>query len=526
MVSSTTGQPGFWATSVGTLTFASPLPDGSTSALVGSSLNITWIPVGAKLLTGAVAISIYPASSMTLLATVTSSTPSTAGSVQWLIPPFMTPGQLRAIIVSTVDAACTATAAFTLLPFTPLSGFVITSPGPGAVWFLNSTVLIAWSSYGSVASGTVTLALAYGSVVKATITLSPIAAALGRFAWTVPANILPLPNYYSVTLSSVAFPNTTAVSAPLDVRAPAATGFAVLAPLNGSSFYTFTAVDGVNALNVSYAGFGADAPGTALLSIAPAAGGASVLIAAGLPGANASLSWANTSWLLPNTWYSVQVCSEQAPTDCASSLVLVLSGPTYGLRLLSPNVATWYRGSPIVVTWQAFHPYITFSTLVIDMLASASMVSVGTIAIAAPAASGSYVWVCPLSFPAGTFYLRLTSSFDGTIVAQSTGLITVLGGALVVTSPAPGSVYAYSATSTQMITWVAYGSLVASTSVKIDVSVANRSAVHAFQTPLPVPSCVPNHFSRAFFPAPTHPIATHYNPLSSIFLGAACGLRS
>jgi hypothetical protein len=168
-----------------------------------------------------------------------------------------------------------------------------------------------------------------------------------------------------VTLSYVAFPNTTAVSAPIDVRAPPASGFAVLAPQNGSSFFLFTAVNGANTLNVSYAGFGADAAGAAALRIAPAAGGDATLIATGLLGAGASLAWKNTSWLQPNTWYSITACSVPAPAVCASSLVLALGGPTYGLRLLSPNVDTWYRGSPVVVTWQAFHPYITFSTLVI-----------------------------------------------------------------------------------------------------------------------------------------------------------------
>ena len=464
VVSNANGQPGYWATSVGTLSLATPLPDGSTSVLQGSTLNITWVAQGTKLLTGAVSVNVYPQSSpSTLLATVSTSLPATQATALWQVPSFMPLGVMLVVVTSTLDSSCTITAAFTVGAATPAAGFSVDAPAVGAVWALGSTVSIAWSSFGAVSSGTVTLALAYGSIVKANITSVPIAASLGTLTWTVPAGLPALANYYSVLITSVQTRNVTASSAPVALIVAPASGLVVVLPQNGTTLYRG------KPLNASYLGFGAEAAGAVNLAIAPLGGGGATTFYAGGPGASGNASYANTTWLSAGAWYSVCACSVQT-LACGCSQVLVAAGPTYGLVLTSPVVdTTWYKGSPVAITWQAFYPLLLAGGVQIELLSTTSLVSVGTVALGAPAAGGSAVWTVPTTFASGTYYLRLTSTVDTSSVFQSSNVITVLGGALQVTSPVPGSLFSWDTSSQFNITFVAWGSQVANGNVAVEL---------------------------------------------------------
>lgn len=444
---------------------AAPLPDGSTTVLQGSVLNITWVAMGTKLLTGSVSVNVYPQSSpSTLLATVSTSLPATQATVMWLVPSFMSPGPVFVQVTSTLDGSCFATAAFTVGASLPSAGFLVDPPGVGAVWVLGSTVTIAWSSFGAAASGTVSLALAYGSIVKANITSAPIAASLGTFSWTVPLNLPALANYYSVLITSVQSPNVTASSAPVALISAPPSGLTVVLPINGTVLYRGTP------LNVSYLGFGAEAAGTVSLTIAPLGGGGSTTtFYTGGSGSRGSASYVNTTWLLPGAWYSVCACSVQT-LACGCVQVLVVGGPTYGLVLTSPVTdVTWYKGSPVVITWLAFHPLLLGGGVQIELLSTSSMVSVGTVAVSAPAAASAFVWTLPTTLASGTYYIRLTSTADRSIVFVSSNVVTVLGGALQVTSPVPNSLFSWDTLSQINITFVAYGSQVATGAVRIEL---------------------------------------------------------
>jgi hypothetical protein len=149
-------------------------------------------------------------------------------------------------------------------------------------------------------------------------------------------------------------------------------------------------------------------------------------------------------------------------------MVLGVAAVTYGLVLTSPaSGVTWYRGMPATITWASFHTEISGSNVRIDLLSSGSMVSVATAIIATPALPGSYVWLVPSSFPSGTYYVLLTSEYDSTATAMS-GLVTVLSGALTVLQPLAGSQWPLLSPSTQLnISWLAFGSNVASSTVTV-----------------------------------------------------------
>jgi hypothetical protein len=238
---------------------------------------------------------------------------------------------------------------------------------------------------------------------------------------------------------------------------------------------------------VSYLGFGAEGAGTVSVAIAPrGGGGGGATLLSGGPGAGGSARYANTTWLVAGAWYSVCACSVQT-LACGCASVLAATGPTYGLALTSPaGAATWYKGSPVALTWQAFHPLLLAGDVQIELVSTSSLVTVGTLAVAAPAAAGSFVWTLPPTFASGTFYVRLTSTVDrSTVTMPLSTVVTVLGGALQVLSPAPGSLFTWSTSDSFNVTFVALGSQVASGNVRIELKYAGCCTYYTLTTSFP-----------------------------------------
>ncbi|HOY84028.1 MAG TPA: Ser-Thr-rich GPI-anchored membrane family protein [Candidatus Syntrophosphaera sp.] len=383
-------------------------PNGGETWLQGASYAISWTSVN---LSGNVRIDLLQGTNTTPWATISASTPTSAGVYSWTIPFAIDPASNYKVKITSLVNGNVSDLSDNFFTINPAPAISVLMPNGGELWQRESTQYITWTYLSMTGNVKIELLQGTGSTPVYTISNST-AIATGNYEWNIPAAMVTADNY-KVKITSLS--NSTVfdtsdnyfsvVPAPsLNVTSP-----------NGGEVWLRGSSHAITWSHTTIAG---------TLRIDLMQNNASVSVIG-----TESIALGSYSWMIPEDLplgenYKIQITSISDP-DIHDQSDANFSISTSGVTVLSPNgLEVWMSGESYDVLWTSQN---LSGNVKVELCRGSDSTPIVMIHSSIAAAVGSYQWLVPPLQTGSDFRVKITSLVNPNIYDLSDAFFSISG---------------------------------------------------------------------------------------------------